>query len=80
MPNGATSRRRQSLRASSANFVPWLAAALAELLIMGQSAGDIRDGITLDDIYLLMETVPSDKPAVIHDRWLQLMLPGIITS
>lgn len=54
--------------------------ALAELLRLGQDAGDIRPHITLDDIYLLMATAPTDQPAQVRHRWLALILPGITTA
>lgn len=53
------------------------AAALSELLVMAQEAGDIRAGITLEDMYLLMATVPSDQPPAARERWLQLLHAGI---
>ncbi|MFF3025815.1 TetR/AcrR family transcriptional regulator [Microbacterium sp. NPDC057944] len=54
--------------------------ALAELIRLGQAAGDIRAGITLEDIYLLMSTAPSDQPAQVRQRWLALILPGIVSE
>ena len=54
-------------------------AALAELLRMGERVGDIRAGVGVDDIYLLMATMPTDQPAAVRSRWLDLMLPGITT-
>lgn len=55
-------------------------AALTELLRLGQDAGDIRPHITLDDIYLLMATAPTDQPTEVRRRWLALILPGITTA
>lgn len=52
-------------------------AALAELIALGQQAGDIRPGVTVDDFYLLMATTPADQPAQVRRRWLTLVLPGI---
>jgi len=52
-------------------------AALAQLLELGQQAGDLRPGVTVDDIYILMATAPADQPAPVRKRWLDLMLPGI---
>ena len=55
-------------------------AALAELLRLGQDAGDVRPQVTIDDIYLLMATAPTDQPAEVRRRWLALVLPGITTA
>lgn len=55
-------------------------AALASLIALGQEAGDIRQGITVDDFYLLMTTAPTDQSAEVRHRWLELVLPGISTS
>lgn len=55
------------------------AAAVAELIRLGQRAGDVRDGVTVADIYLLMATAPTDQPDAVQQRWLQLVLPGIAT-
>ena len=54
-------------------------AAVAELIRLGQRAGDVRDGVTVADIYLLMATAPTDQPDAVQQRWLQLVLPGIAT-
>lgn len=51
--------------------------ALAELIEMARRSGDIRDGITIDDIYLLMSTAPSDQPQPVRARWLWLVRHGI---
>lgn len=52
-------------------------AAVSELIAMAQRDGVVRAGITVDDIYLLMATAPTDQPAMIG-RWLDLVLPGLI--
>ncbi|WP_125099311.1 TetR/AcrR family transcriptional regulator [Leucobacter chromiireducens] len=54
-------------------------AALAELITLGQRAGDIRPEVTVDDFYLLMATTPTDQTAEVRRRWLELVLPGITT-
>lgn len=53
--------------------------ALAELIALAQSEAGVHDGITVDDIYLLMATAPTDRPTAVRERWLQLVLPGIAT-
>lgn len=54
-------------------------AAVAQLLQAAQRDGDIRPNITVDDIYLLVATAPADQPQQIQ-RWLGLILPGIVTG
>lgn len=51
--------------------------ALAELIRAAQATGGVREGITVDDIYLLMATVPSDHPESARKRWLDLIVNGI---
>ncbi|WP_222863242.1 TetR/AcrR family transcriptional regulator [Agromyces mariniharenae] len=53
--------------------------ALAELIALAQADGDIRTEVTVDDLYLLMATAPTDEPAPVRQRWLDLILPGITT-
>ena len=52
-------------------------AAVTELLEAAQQDGDVRPTITVDDIYLLVATAPTDQPQI--GRWLELVLPGITT-
>lgn len=54
--------------------------AIGELIRLGQEAGDIRDGVTVGDLYLLMASAPMDQPAPARQRWLELVLPGITTG
>lgn len=51
--------------------------ALDLLVAAGQSDGDIRPGVTAEDIYLIMISAPAsfEKPAL--DRWLEICLGGI---
>lgn len=55
-------------------------AAVGELIRRGQDAGTIRGSVSVADIYLLMATAPTDQPAAVRQRWLQLVLPGIRTG
>lgn len=57
-----------------------IGAALAELIGLGQAAGDIRNSVTVDDLFLLMTTLPIDQPADVRHRWIDLVLPGIINT
>lgn len=55
------------------------AAAPATLIQAGQAAGDIHPDVTIDDMYLLFSTAPTDQPAAARARWLTLFLPGLTT-
>ncbi|MGW0506673.1 TetR/AcrR family transcriptional regulator [Micromonospora sp. NPDC003241] len=53
--------------------------ALFNLIKSGQTEGDIHPDITVDDIYLLVSTAPTDQPPATRTRWLTLILPGLTT-
>lgn len=53
------------------------AAALAGLIAAGQADGDIHPDVTVEDIYLLFTTAPTDQPPAARARWLTLVLPGL---
>ncbi|MGW0872804.1 TetR/AcrR family transcriptional regulator [Streptomyces sp. NPDC002740] len=53
--------------------------AVAGLVRAGQSDGDIHPDVTVDDIYLLFSTAPTDRPAAARTRWLTLVVPGLTT-
>ncbi|MCL6732322.1 TetR/AcrR family transcriptional regulator [Streptomyces neyagawaensis] len=55
------------------------AAALAALIQAGQADGDIHQDVTVDDIYLLFSTAPTDQPPAARARWLSLVLTGLTT-
>ncbi|MEU6353585.1 TetR/AcrR family transcriptional regulator [Streptomyces sp. NPDC047072] len=54
--------------------------AVASLIRAGQAAGDIHPDVTVDDIYLLFSTAPTDQPAPARARWLTLVTPGLTTA
>ncbi|MGW3444646.1 TetR/AcrR family transcriptional regulator [Streptomyces sp. NPDC001076] len=54
-------------------------AALATLIQAGQADGDIHGDVTVDDIYLLFNTAPTDQPPATRTRWLALVLTGLTT-
>ncbi|MFJ8113089.1 TetR/AcrR family transcriptional regulator [Streptomyces sp. NPDC096132] len=54
-------------------------AALAALIQAGQTDGDIHQDVTVDDIYLLFSTAPTDQPPAARARWLTLVLTGLTT-
>ncbi|MFE4539350.1 TetR/AcrR family transcriptional regulator [Streptomyces scopuliridis] len=53
--------------------------ALADLIRVGQRDGDIHSDVTVDDIYLLISTAPTDQPSAARTRWLTLVLTGLTT-
>jgi AcrR family transcriptional regulator len=53
--------------------------ALRTLINAAQSDQDIREGVTPDDILLIMVTAPTDFPEKARDRWLEICLAGIST-
>ncbi|MFJ4557224.1 hypothetical protein ACIP4Q_14140 [Streptomyces massasporeus] len=53
--------------------------ALAALIQAGQADGDIHRDVTVDDIYLLFSTAPTDQPPAARARWLTLVLTGLTT-
>ncbi|GIE78515.1 TetR family transcriptional regulator [Actinoplanes philippinensis] len=55
------------------------AAAVTSMIKAGQTAGDIHPDVTVDDIYLLVNSAPTDQPPAARRRWLALVLPGLTT-
>ncbi len=54
-------------------------AALAELIRAGQDDGDIHPDVTVEDLYLLFTSAPSDREPTVRARWLTLVLRGLTT-
>ncbi|EFL33623.1 conserved hypothetical protein [Streptomyces viridochromogenes DSM 40736] len=54
-------------------------AAVAALIQAGQADGDIHPDVTVNDIYLLFSTAPTDQPPAARARWLTLVVPGLTT-
>jgi AcrR family transcriptional regulator len=54
-------------------------AAVTALIQTGQADGDIHPDITVEDVYLLFSTAPTDQPPAIRNRWLSLTTPGLTT-
>ncbi|MFJ5546454.1 TetR/AcrR family transcriptional regulator [Streptomyces sp. NPDC093225] len=54
-------------------------AAVAGLIRAGQADGDIHADITVNDIYLLFSTAPTNRPTAARNRWLALVTPGLTT-
>lgn len=55
-------------------------AAVAALIREGQTVGDIHPDVTVDDIYLLFSTAPTDQPPAARARWLTLVTTGLTTA
>jgi AcrR family transcriptional regulator len=53
------------------------ARALAFLLEAAQQEGMVREDVTVQDVYLLVNSAPLDSPKPARDRWLDLVSRGI---
>jgi AcrR family transcriptional regulator len=53
--------------------------ALAELIRAGQDDGDIHPDVTVEDLYLLFTSAPTDREPTARARWLTLVLRGLST-
>ncbi|MEU0693073.1 TetR family transcriptional regulator [Streptomyces niveus] len=51
--------------------------AVAALIRAGQADGDVHPDVTVNDIYLLFSTAPTDQPPAARARWLTLVTPGL---
>lgn len=51
------------------------AAAMSELIAMGIAAGQIRQDLTVADIYILISGAPLDQEEPVRERWAALVLP-----
>ncbi|MEU8201425.1 helix-turn-helix domain-containing protein [Streptosporangium sp. NPDC049046] len=51
--------------------------ALGELIHAARAKGDLRGDFTVDDLYLLFSTAPTDQPEPVRARWLALLLTGL---
>ena len=55
-------------------------AAITRLIERGHETSSIPRHVTVEDVYLLVGTAPYDQPASTRDRWLNLMLTGLMTG
>ena len=51
--------------------------ALGPLIHSAQAQGSLSADFTLDDLYLMLSTLPADQPAAARARWLTLLLTGL---
>ncbi|MCX5050141.1 MULTISPECIES: TetR/AcrR family transcriptional regulator [unclassified Streptomyces] len=51
--------------------------ALGRLIRTAQAQGGLRADFTVDDLYLMLYTLPADQPPTARARWLALLLTGL---
>ncbi|MFI9173971.1 TetR/AcrR family transcriptional regulator [Streptomyces lincolnensis] len=51
--------------------------ALGRLVRSAQAQGGLRADFTVDDLYLMLYTLPADQPPTARARWLALLLTGL---
>jgi len=54
-------------------------AAITALIATGHRDGSIPPGVSVDDVYLLAGTAPYTQPPAVRERWLDLVLTGLMT-
>lgn len=52
--------------------------AITRLIQIGHESSSIPRHVTVADVYLLVGTAPYNQPASLRDRWLNLMLTGLM--
>ncbi len=52
--------------------------ALQSLIDGAGAAGNVRPDLSLDDFYLLVSNAPQGQPPAVLDRWIDLILFGIV--
>ncbi|MHC6594051.1 TetR/AcrR family transcriptional regulator [Arthrobacter sp. C152] len=73
--NAAAKSAAPGLGAAAGTDESRAAAALSDLIGMGIAAGQVREDLTVADIYLIISAAPLDQPAPVRDRWAALVLP-----
>lgn len=53
--------------------------AITRLIEIGHESSSIPRHVTVADVYLLVGTAPYNQPLSVRDRWLDLMLTGLMT-
>lgn len=53
--------------------------AIGVVLQRGHDDGTVPAGVTVEDVYLVVLTAPYDQPPAARERWLELMLAGLLT-
>lgn len=77
--NHAAKMAAKALGASGENPVAdaRVAVAVNGISDAGRSTGELRDGLTRVDIYLLAGTAPTEASSTVRERWLSLVMHGL---
>jgi AcrR family transcriptional regulator len=54
--------------------------AITRLIEIGHDCSSIPRHVTVADVYMLLATAPYGQPNSVRDRWLDLMLTGLMTE
>lgn len=54
--------------------------AITRLIDIGHESSSIPHHVTVADVYMLLATAPYGQPRSVRDRWLNLMLTGLMTE
>jgi AcrR family transcriptional regulator len=54
--------------------------AITKILKAGFSDGSIPKGVTFEDVYLVVQTAPYEQPRASRERWLNIILKGLLSS
>ncbi|WP_055591147.1 TetR/AcrR family transcriptional regulator [Streptacidiphilus griseoplanus] len=54
--------------------------AVGRIIAAAQAQGALRPDVTTDDFALLLTTAPTDRPAAVRARWLEVFLTGLATQ
>jgi AcrR family transcriptional regulator len=78
--NQAAKAAAQSLNADIDDSDDVLRAGVAVqgLIDLAKRDGALRDDLTIDDFYLLVSNAPADQPAAALQRWVDLILFGMV--
>jgi AcrR family transcriptional regulator len=54
--------------------------AITRLIDLGHESSSIPSHVTVADVYMLLATAPYGQPKSVRERWLDLMLTGLMTD
>jgi hypothetical protein len=54
--------------------------AIHRLIERGHDSSSIPRHVTVEDVYMLLATAPYGQPRIVRERWLNLMLTGLMTE
>ena len=54
--------------------------AVTKILKAGFNDGSIPKGVTFEDVYLVVQTAPYEQPRASRERWLNIILKGLLSS